>query len=162
MSIRKPWEYSGDVNIEYGGEYIYLCRKTWESDFGVPCVRVCPLSDCGGKENHFHVIAGDIIRPRYENLQGILKTCGFWLDDWGNICGGYGVVFTPDSDYYFRILVDSCMRHNGVESACSVIVAIGKDCRHDSGKVIEEPDIRLRGNTDLRKWVERNYIKGRP
>lgn len=140
--MRNGWKYSGDLNLECGGFY---WREHGEPD-SVEAIRVTPCSDAGGPDNLFHFEFGSIYMPE-DKLADALSTIGMEPDK-------------ADRDS----IIYAFQAYSGLERDAmggERVIRIGPDesdyARSNGWN--PEPDFILRAGTDLRKWVERNWVK---
>jgi hypothetical protein len=134
------WNYNGDMNLEEGGFY----WREADADDYVLAVRVTPCSDAGGPDNLFHIESGSIyIGDNPDRIASALDVIGQ----------------TPD-DSTREDIVYALMAYAGIDGGSETVLRFGKDesdyCR--GGGWNPAPDNVLRRNTDLRRYVERNFL----
>jgi len=136
--------YSGDINIEYGG--VFYSLKDWQWGY-VNAVRVTPCSDAGGPDNCFWVDRLTVNIREGDKLADILRTMGWSADE------------MPKGAKRRHMLVDAHVGYGAYDQESSTMVRIGKPDPFYSGREGRfDPDIILRGNTSLRRYV-RNIAK---
>lgn len=139
---KTEWNYSGDVNLEYGGMF-------WKWDGGpdyVLAVEIVPYSDMGGPNNVFIVENGSIYLPLDVDARNdALDTIG------------YSARPAP-----LWALVDAFRAYHGIDRDAwrgGETVQIGKtDPFWDKRGPEPEPDKILRSNASLAKYVARKYL----
>jgi len=131
------WKYSGDINLECGGFY-------WLDDGSdyIQAVVVTPCSDAGGPDNLFHVDKGHIfIDPaKAANMLDVI---------------GMTPVEASRDD-----LIYAAQAYGGIERDFESVLRFGKDESEyvSGGGWNPSPDTVLRRNTNLRKYVEREFL----
>ncbi len=136
------WQYTGDMSLEYGGFY-------WKDEGdpeSVEALKVTPCSDAGGPDNLFHVESGTVyMNP--ERLESALDVIGLTPE----------TASRNDVIYAFQAYSGLDRDAYGGER----VIRIGpdeSDYMRRSGGWNPEPDVILRAGTDLRKWIERNWL----
>lgn len=137
------WHYDGDVNIREGGFY---WRNDAYDENQVHVVQVVPSKDSGGPDNLFRLLVGIVDMSGYERRATALSMAGLNAESaarWEVVSAFVAVHgVEPDEDYFIRI---------------------GKpDPYHVARGDDPEPDVILRSNTSLRKWVTREYLHREP
>lgn len=164
----RRWQYSGDINIEHGGLYWRLptTDNFPEADY-VEAVEVIPCSDMGGPSCQFLIQVGSIYIDR-ATYATALACCGYEAFQharrgapWRIASGRAGQADSVrmDSVQGACMLVDAFRAYRGLDDPTTHRVQIGKpDAYLDDLDDIPEPDIQLRGNTDLRRYVRREFL----
>jgi len=146
--MRKRWHYNGDVNLEYGG---FWWREDGADDY-VLAVRVTPCSDAGGPDNLFHVERGSIYLPQDAAGRATrLSVCGY--------------IDPPDANPATArtLYVDAAIAYGGIERDTyrgETVVQVGAkldDCAEVGGWQ-PTPDVILRGNASLRRYIKREFL----
>lgn len=135
----KDWNYNGDMGLEYGG--FYWKENGWD-DY-VLAVEVVPCSDAGGPDNLFYIDSGSIFICE-DKLDSALDTIGMTRAE------------ASRADIVFAMKA-----YHGIESDWSRVIRLGKDesdYMRGGGGWNPTPDIILRRNTNLRKYVEREML----
>lgn len=132
------WNYNGDMHLECGGFY-------WKEDGAddyVLAVEVTPCSDAGGPDNLFLITTGTIYISE-RNLDSALDTIGMTRAE----------ASREDIVYAMRA-------YHGLDDRNETVIRLGKDESDYArpGGWNPEPDYVLRRNTNLRKYVERNFL----
>lgn len=134
-AMRAGWNYSGDINLEYGGFF-------WRTDefctYYVEAIEVTPCSDAGGPDNKFHITTGTIYMPDDEPAP---------LD----------IIGVDPADATLRDKVEAWRAYHGIETDSQTVVRIGKDEESDGWN--PEPDTILRGNASLARYVVREFLR---
>lgn len=134
------WNYSGDVNLEYGG---FFWKEDGQEDY-VLAVRVTPCSDAGGPDNLFCIEIGSIYLPNDERRKAALA------------CIGSG-----DNDAPTRAeLAYAFLAYCGMDIDETWVVRIGRAEECSAAGWNPEPDIVLRGNARLDRFVKREFLRG--
>jgi hypothetical protein len=136
MTRYREWNYSGDINLEYGGLF---WREDGADDY-VCAVEVTPCSEAGGPNNAWWVEEGTIYLPTDQDKR---KRA---LD-----CIGANVETATRAE-----LVEACRAYAGIERDRSVTLCIGK--LEDSRERVS-PDVTLRGNASLERYVKREFLR---
>lgn len=137
------WNYNGDVNIRYGG---YYWKEDGADDY-VLAVRITPCSDAGGPDNQFWIEQGSI-----------------WLGDTERQNGALDCIGVAPSEATRRDYVDAALACHGIEwdpwngEQTLQIGAKAGDASHGWRGFTDGPDIILRGNAKLRRFIEREYL----
>ena len=136
--MAKRWNYVGDVNIEYGG---YFWRQI-SSDYA-ECVNVFPLSDGGGPNNIFAVEVGGV----------------YISDDKAKRDAALSVIGHDGAKPDFDMLVEGFMAYNGIERDSTYYVQVG--AKRDEARDFQDvqPDVTLRANASLLKFIKREYVR---
>lgn len=71
----KPWVYSGDVNLEYGGTFIKVDLSDWDNGY-LDCVRVTDLDSACGFYGAVMVERVTILRRSGKEGRRALACCG--------------------------------------------------------------------------------------
>ena len=134
------WNYVGDVSLRHGG---YYWREDDADDY-VLAVEIIPCSDAGGPDNLFWINEGSIyITP--ERAAAALES---YVDN--------------PADATRAQIVDAVMGHYGMERDAETVLRIGPVEDPDDAwrweGMTAEPDVVLRGNAKLRRWVERECL----
>jgi len=135
----EKWHYNGDVNLREGGFY---WREDGADDY-VLAVRITPCSDAGGPDNLFYIEDGNIfIGEDEKRIAAALECCGI------------------DRDAATRWqIVDSMMLYAGLDDSTPTVVRIGREDGDASANSWNPaPDVILRGNAKLRRYVEREFL----
>lgn len=135
----KGWKYSGDLNLECGGFY---WKDEGDVDF-VMAVEITPCSDAGGPDNLFYVEEGSIyFHP--DKYTDYLSTIGM-----------------EEAEATRDDLIYAAKAYGGIQCDCDTVIRIGKDQSEDvrSGGWNPTPDVILRSDARLRKYVEREFLK---
>ena len=140
MAIWTAWNYNGDVGLRHGGFY---WREDGADDY-VVVVDVTPCSAAGGPDNLFWIAEGSVyITP--ERAATALESCDMTY-----------------ADATRGQIVESIMAYYGMETDTQTVLRIGRaEDPNDSWRWSEhpvEPDVVLRGNAKLRRWVERECL----
>lgn len=137
------WRYNGDINLQYGG---FWWKEDGAEDY-VLAVRVTPCSDAGGPDNLYCIEQGSIYMPTDPaKRHSALQVCGYENEE------------KPSRD----MLVDAFIAYGGIEHSAmngETVVQIGK--RKDTcgnGGWSPEPDVILRGNASLERYVRANFL----
>lgn len=151
------WNYSGDMNLEYGGLF---WREDGADDY-VLAVKVTPCSDAGGPDNLFHIEHGSIyLGTDVKRHKSALDCCGYKLADDGTMTDGAGGTFTKKQAR--ARLVEAMDAYCGLDNRTEHVVQIGKAEPEDGrGGWSPEPDTILRGNAKLRNFVREEFLVGR-
>ena len=133
------WKYSGDVDLKHGGFY---WLDEGDEDF-VTAVDVVPCSAAGGPDNLFYIEVGTIFLPADRDKQESIL----------------GVIGMTPEDASREDFIYAAKAHSGLERDYDEVVRIGKEEEpyHSTGWN-PEPDIVLRGNASLRRYVERDAL----
>lgn len=135
------WQYNGDVNIRYGG---YYWKEDGADDY-VLAVRITPCSDACGPDNQFWIEEGSI-----------------WLGDSERQTRALDCIGVVPGDATRRDYVEAALAYYGIERDSKQILQIGAkagDASHGWGGFINGPDIILRGNASLLRFIEREYLQ---
>ena len=136
------WQYTGDLDLKEGG-FFWLDEG---DDDCVQAVVVTPCSSAGGPDNLFHIEVGSIYFARDKYA------------DYLSVIGMEPEQATREDVIY------AAQAYAGIERDHETVVRIGKDERAtDPWRWKEtgwnpEPDVVLRGNASLQRWVEREYL----
>ncbi len=153
---KSPWIYTGDVNIEHGGQYLDLSGL---DDFGtVEVVQITDLDSACGYEGATLIEKGTLNFPALSDVakwNDILTTCGYRLEN-GNVLDGAGGIIDATSHEGNILRAESLLAYRGVEDAEQTTVAVGKGAPNYFRAWTL--DRRLRGGTNLRNWIERNFL----
>lgn len=154
---KSPWIYTGDVNIEYSGQYLDLSGL---DDLGtVEVVMITDLDSAIGYEGAHLIEKGCLNFPDLSETvkwNDILSTCGYSLKDGALDIGGGSDPIDATSAEGNMLRAEALLAYRGVEDAEQITVAIGKEAAESfQGWKL---DRRLKGGTKLRAWVERNYL----
>lgn len=151
----KRWQYVGDMNIEHGG-FFWRCLD-WKHGF-VEAVRVMPCSDAGAQDNCYWVETLTVILPGDKELPVVLRVCGFELE------AGTGAIVDPGrgteiakagTEAYRAAIVEACVAHGSYDIEQSTCISIGAPDPEYSGSEPVEPDIVLRANRSLKRYVRK-------
>lgn len=139
---RHKWNYSGDVNLRYGG---FFWREDDADDY-VLALRVTPCSDVGGSDNLFHIEQGSIYLPKdAAPLKNALATIGK----------------TPETATRLDI-VYAFMAYNGIDRHSyngETDIRIGPADKHANPNGWNpKPNVVLRSNASLRNYVRRELL----
>lgn len=143
---RTHWHYSGDVNLEHGGVFYDL--SNWSHGYA-SAYRVVPCSDAGGPDNEFW------IEELTVNRQFGRKEITQALDCIGMQGTKYEALTRARQAH---VLFDALLSYGRYDQMNSRRVRIGKEPDKWSLKPQwdnTEPDIILRGNTSLDRYVRR-------
>ena len=138
---KKSWKYFGDVNLEYGGLF-------WQWDGGpdyVNAIDVTPCGDAGGPDNLFHIAKGSIYLPLDVDRRNSALNCI-----------GYSARPAP-----LCVLVDAFHAYHGIDGDvynAETIVRVGKPEECSASGWAPKPDVVLRRNASLKKYVEREFL----
>ncbi len=141
--MASEWNYNGDVNIRYGG---YFWKEDGSDDY-VLAVRITPCSDAGGPDNQFWIEQGSI-----------------FLGDSARQVDSLDVIGVSVSEATRRDYVDAALACHGIErdswngEQTLQIGAKAGDASHGWRGFTDGPDIILRGNAKLRRFIEREYL----
>lgn len=154
--MARRWNYSGDVDLEYGGLF---WREAGAHEY-VEAVRVTPCSDAGGPNNVFHVESGSIYMPR-ERYGAALDTCGYKVgrawETGAQVIDGTGKAL--DARASRALIVDAFACYHGVERDSEYMLRIGKVDPGASGWGSDcEPDFVLRAGSSLKNFVRREFL----
>ena len=136
------WHYNGDVNLTYGG---YYWREDGADDY-VLVVRVIPCSDAGGPDNLFCIEQGSLYLPGdTDKRRRALGVCGWEKEE------------NPSRE----MLVDAFIAYGGIDQDCmngATVVRFGP--AHPIGRDSwnPAPDVILRANANLKKYVKDNFL----
>jgi hypothetical protein len=139
--MAKRWHYIGDINLEEGGAFIR------EGDYPDYCdaVQVTPCSDAaGGPSNLFWIESGTVYLGNPDHVARALECCGDTesTTQWRK---GYAV-----------------LRYMGMDRDHKDVIRIGKDESEYAQPGFDcdnvKPDIILRGNASLMRFVRREYL----
>ena len=137
----KRWHYIGDVNLEHGGAFIR------EGDWPDYCdaVQVTPCSDAGGPDNWYWIESGTIYLGNPQHVQSALECCDESAD-------------APQWRIGYAVL--SYMGMNEYQPGRTIVQIGAKRGDCDSWRWDDEiePDIVLRSNVSLRRFVRREYL----
>jgi hypothetical protein len=156
--MSKRWNYSGDVNLEYGGVFIDI--SDWENGYAT-AVRVQPYSDAGLQNNAWWIEELTVIKPRSEQeLKSVLDSCGWTIDPKDSSlvgCGGE-VVAAPNTKEFRLAIADSCIGYGLYDTTISTSVQIGQTDPYHDGETLTA-DETLRSNASLSRYVRRNFLQ---
>jgi hypothetical protein len=139
--MAKRWNYSGDINLEYGGLF---WREDGADDY-VLAVEVTPCSDAGGPNNLYWVAVGSIYLPKDEERRKSALAC---------------IGITTDKPSRWE-LVEAFRAYHGIERDSmngDNVVQIGKDEEGHRGFDPITVTHRLRGNASLKRFVRREFL----
>lgn len=142
-------QYSGDVNIEYGGTFFDL--SNWQYGY-VSAVRVTDLDSAIGFRGAVHVekiVINGVDDP--ERVANALRSCGWTSDD-----------VSPDTDEGKHQIADALMCYGYYDpddnhfEPSSITIQCEEDgpMEHDGWKA----DYRLPDGEDLREHIESKYV----
>ena len=149
--MNKKWEYSGDVNCEHGGAWLY-CNDLFDCSDLVAVVAVWPISD----EHAMYLIDEGIvfISPRQDAWLSAINSYGGQevIDQLIHYC------LSGQTRLYWWVVTEMFMAYSGIERSHSRVVAIGRDAPDEAnGWVV---DYRLRSNHKLGNYIKREFLKG--
>lgn len=157
--MAKRWDYSGDINLAYGGVFIDMAG--WSNGYAT-AIRVQPCSDAGLQNNAWWIEELTVIKPRTEQeLKSVLDCYGWTIDpEDGSIigCGG-DVMAAPKTKQFNLAIAEACIGHGLYDRENSTSIQIGQTDEFHSGETLDV-DEKLRGNTSLERYVRRNYLAG--
>lgn len=134
------WQYDGDINLQCGGLY---WREDTDPDT-IQIVQVIPCSDFGKADNEFYIKIGTLYLTVDEtHLKSALDFCGVDTKVEGNLTTS----------------VLSLIAYSGFDVDEEWQIRIGSK---EYNSHFEEPDEVLRGNSSLRKFVERRFLHKEP
>lgn len=139
------WHYFGDVNLREGG--LYWRNDAYDAD-QVHVVQVLPSKASGGPDNLFRILVGIVDMSGRERLSAALAMAGLAPDTatrWEVVnafVGAHGV--EADEDFFLRA---------GPVDQLHVRVGDVPD---------PDPDVVLKSNTSLRRWLKREYLHPEP
>ena len=136
--MARKWNYRGDMNLENGG---YFWRV---SDFNnsVEAIEIIPESVCGGPDNVFMIVKGDIYMPA-DKMKEAFEVCGYDYEE---------------SSANMDMKVDAFMSHSGIQSDESETIQIGVDDPYRQRDSEWNPE-RISGNWKLANYVKKYYLK---
>lgn len=137
------WNYNGDLNIHEGG---YYWREDGSEDY-VCAVRVTPCSDAGGPDNLFRVEAGTVYIGGSSERDVQRRASAL-------ACIG---IDAPE-EAQRRDIVEGLMAYGGMDDREETVVRIGKPQEQESGGWSPLPDVILRGNASLRRYIKREFL----
>lgn len=143
--MAKRWIYRGDINLSEGGFY----WREDDADDYVLAVEVTPCSACGGPDNLYWITSGTI-----------------YLGDTAKQNESLSVIGVLPSEATRADYVEAALAYRGIESDCHN----GRQILQHGAKLepadfwrwndsAVEPDIILRRNASLRKYVEREFLR---
>jgi hypothetical protein len=114
------------------------------TDDYVILVRVTPCSDAGGPSNLYAVEIGSIYLPEDADKRKRALDCCGWINDADKATRGQ--------------LVEAMMAYHGQEIDRTTVIRIGKpeDGRNDGWN--PAPDVVLRSNASLERYVRNNFL----
>lgn len=142
--MAKRWNYSGDINVEYGG---YWWKEDGADDY-VLAVRLTPCSDAGGPSNLFWIESGSI-----------------YLGDKARQDSALSVIGVDPCDATRRDYVEASLAYYGIEQDSwrgQCVIQIGKpDEAQDSWQWggTKDVDYQLRGNASLARFIRREFLR---
>lgn len=154
------YRYSGDRNLEQGGYFFSTGAEELRYGYS-SVVRVTPCADAGGPDNCFWVETYTVSLPERDETQKLdnaLQHLGQTHADLKKLT----------KHQRFALLVDACLSYGyadpddlfSMKLPQSQIVRIGPRDELWTGHDDFTPNTTLRGNTSLRRWVKRTYLKG--
>lgn len=148
-------KYSGDVNIQNGGYFFSL--GDWQDGYA-DVVRVMPCSEGGGQDNCFWVEELTVHVP--DDLSQTLLCLGLALDAQGNIVekSRHNIVAAPGTEAFQSVVIDACVAHGNYDQDSSLCVSIGKPDPSYSGIDPVTPDLVLRSDASLDRYVRKNFL----
>ncbi|QIV65815.1 hypothetical protein Cp1R7AA1_025 [Mesorhizobium phage Cp1R7A-A1] len=147
------WNYSGDINREYGGFY---WREDGADDY-VRAVRITPCSDAGGPDNLYSIEQGSIYIPAdHAKRLSAISMFGYTMDANGVVTDTTGTVATPEQARMY--IVEAMLAYHGIESDSDTILQIGRAQENNPGGWSPEADIVKPHNLNLQRFVEREYL----
>jgi hypothetical protein len=141
-NMAHEWNYCGDISLAYGG---YFWREDGSDDY-VLCVHVQPCSDADGPDNLFWIEQGSIYMPEdADKRRRALEVCG-----WGK-----------EEKPSRAMLVEAFLAYGSFDLDCMNgrrVVRFGpaQPARREFGDI--EPDVILRANANLEKYVKNNFL----
>lgn len=152
----KRWNYSGDINLTYGGLF---WREDGAKDY-VNAIRVTPCSDAGGATNVYIVEQGSVYMPQDVNeIKHAIACCGYKLDKRGALIDGLGNRLIGKAKR--ALMVDAWHAYHGIERDTyngETVIRIGS--KEDCDGWNPEPDSIYRAGTRLKNIVRREFLKG--
>lgn len=136
---RHKWNYTGDMNLEYGGTF----WREDDADDYVLAVCVTPCSDAGGPDNLFHIESGSIYMPADKEKDAL------------PIIGK-----TPEAATRLDKVI-AFQAYWGVERSAingETVIQIGKKQDSRAEGWSPKPDVILRGNASLARYVRREML----
>ncbi len=168
--MSKRWTYSGDMNLENGGTFFHIAPDDFANGY-CDAVRVTPCSDGGGQENAWWVEALTLLIPdSHAEMQSVLSVCGWRVDSCdgphkGAIVDHCGdVVAKKGTAAFRRVVAEACLTYgkydpmNCYPEASSVAVQIGKEAEGGGRNERVKPDVMLRRNASLERFL-RNFMR---
>lgn len=156
------WFYTGDMNIECGGMFVFDDGPDLSPDY-LRIVSVTPASDGGGMDNRFLIERGNVYMPNddLKRMRSTADTCGYKLDDNKNLIDGLDSVHEFQSPTWRLLMLDAWNAYHGIDSPDSWVVQVGTE-KPDPNRRAEfldnqEPDYILRRNVNLKRWIEREF-----
>lgn len=134
------WHYLGDVNIRHGGFY-------WRNDAvhedSVHVVKVIPYRDADGPDNLFRIKVGLLEIPEEPKVTEALAFIGLTREN------------TQRED-----VIAALVSFYGIDDDEDYVLRIGTPDPHWEGREENnpQPEVILRSNTSLRKWITREYL----
>ena len=142
---KHKWNYSGDINLEYGG---YYWREDGADDYAL-VVRITPCTDAGGPSNLFVIERGSVYIPREPMARKQALT----------------ILGEEDNESpSFALLVEAFISYGGIERHCvagKTIVRVGPiDPFYAAGGIgwNPKPDKILRANASLANYAKREFL----
>lgn len=143
--MAKHWNYSGDMNVEYGG---YWWQEDGANDY-VNAVRVTPCSDAGGPSNLFWLETGSI-----------------YLGDKARQDNSLSAIGVEPGEATRRDYVEAALAYYGIERDCwngERVIQIGKP--QEAGDSwqwggVDRVDVQLRGNASLARFIRSECLRG--
>ena len=143
------WHYTGDLNIEHGGAFYSL--ENWDWGYA-EYVRCTPCSDAGAADNCYWVDKGTVNfnfdKPEWveDKFKSALDCCGMIIEEWRNL----------SEAAQHHTAFECLLSYGAYEKEDEILVELGQ---YWYGEKIAGAK-KLRGNTDLRKYVRRICTKG--
>lgn len=174
MTIVKPfnprWEYTGDMNLEYGGLYWRPgTRDTFPEMDYVEAVEVLPVSDMGGPDNVYIITTGSIYLGE-DNRDSALSCCGYsWAEDengLGYVLDTMGGAYPVNRRMGLTMLVDAYKAYHGMDADAmngETVIRIGSEVDPDDisngGDAWEGRVSRVyRANRKLERIVREEFL----
>jgi hypothetical protein len=137
------WHYSGDVNLRHDGFY----WREDSSDDQAWIVRITPLSMSGGPDNLFRVEAGYLHLPENESIRR----------------SALSIIGVEPGKATQENLVHAFESYHALDVDEERVIRIGKPDEFWSGRGDPpEPDVVLRSDASLRKYVTREFLHAEP
>jgi hypothetical protein len=160
-----PVRYIGDINPENGGVWYNVNRKDWQEYGYGQAVRLTPCSDAGLQTNAFWIERVQILNPMHpdfkrHNVESVLSVHGWKLDSDGNLrTGQLGLPIRKGTAAFRQAIAECCVSYGLYDNEYSECVQLGPvplDCSDRESPAV--PDVTLRGNASIARYVQREHL----